>query len=56
MQKLVMWVNVMQILGECEESNTNLSSNARASTATPPTIRLFGVPEDFAAFLGLKVT
>jgi hypothetical protein len=33
-----------------------LTRNARASTATPPTITLFGVPEDFAAFLGLKVT
>jgi hypothetical protein len=32
-----------------------LTRNARASTATPPTITLFGVPEDFAAFLGLKV-
>jgi hypothetical protein len=32
-----------------------LERNARASTATPPTIMLFCVPEDFAAFLGLKV-
>ena len=32
-----------------------LNRNARASTATPPTITLFGVPEDFAAFLGVKV-
>jgi hypothetical protein len=32
-----------------------LTRNARASTETPPTITLFGVPEDFAAFLGLKV-
>ncbi len=29
--------------------------NVRPETATPPMIRLFGMPEDFAAFLGLKV-
>jgi hypothetical protein len=31
-----------------------LARNARATTEAPPTITLFGVPEHFAAFLGLN--
>ncbi len=33
-----------------------LARNARVSTAGPVTIRLFGVPESFAASLGLAAT
>jgi len=33
-----------------------LSRNARTLTAGQPTITLFGMPDAFAAFLGLRVT
>jgi len=32
-----------------------LARNARAPTAGPVTIKLFGIPEAFAAFLGLAM-
>ncbi len=47
------------ILSRAHRAHSRLSwqerlvRNARAPTAPQPTIKLFGVPEAFAAFLGL---